>query len=163
MMRMSWPLRYSGSIMNDPSELLPLDPIGLTRQLCEIESTTYHEGAVGDFLGGFSCPARMGGGEDSGGAAARTARARDRAGTCMAAGRARHRIWFFPRTWTPCHRTFRSAKTRNSCMAAEFRTRKESLPRRWRRQRCCGRRAFGLDCCLCPARSATRPAPRRRT
>lgn len=31
----------------------PLDPIGLTRQLCEIESTTYHEGAVGDFLAGF--------------------------------------------------------------------------------------------------------------
>jgi acetylornithine deacetylase len=28
----------------------PLDPIRLTRQLCEIESTTYHEGAVGDFL-----------------------------------------------------------------------------------------------------------------
>lgn len=27
-----------------------IDPIALTRQLCEIESTTYHEGAVGDFL-----------------------------------------------------------------------------------------------------------------
>jgi acetylornithine deacetylase len=27
-----------------------LDPIRLTRQLCEIESTTFHEGAVGDFL-----------------------------------------------------------------------------------------------------------------
>ena len=39
--------------MNDPSELLPFDPIGLTRQLCEIESTTYNEGAVGDFLGDF--------------------------------------------------------------------------------------------------------------
>jgi len=39
--------------MNDRSELIPLDPIGLTRQLCEIESTTYHEGAVGDFLGRF--------------------------------------------------------------------------------------------------------------
>ncbi len=39
--------------MNDRSELIPLDPIGLTRQLCEIESTTYHEGAVGDFLGSF--------------------------------------------------------------------------------------------------------------
>jgi len=33
--------------MND---LSPLDPIRFTRQLCEIESTTYHEGAVGDFL-----------------------------------------------------------------------------------------------------------------
>jgi acetylornithine deacetylase len=33
--------------MND---LSPLDPIRLTRQLCEIESTTYNEGAVGDFL-----------------------------------------------------------------------------------------------------------------
>jgi acetylornithine deacetylase len=46
-------VRYSGSIMNEPSKLLPLDPIGLTRQLCEIESTTYHEGAVGDFLAEF--------------------------------------------------------------------------------------------------------------
>ena len=27
--------------------------MGLTRQLCEIESTTYHEGAVGDFLAEF--------------------------------------------------------------------------------------------------------------
>jgi acetylornithine deacetylase len=27
-----------------------LDPIGLTRQLCDIESTTYFEGPVGDFL-----------------------------------------------------------------------------------------------------------------
>lgn len=35
---------------NDPS--VP-DPLRLTRQLCEIESTTYHEGAVGDFLAGF--------------------------------------------------------------------------------------------------------------
>jgi acetylornithine deacetylase len=30
-----------------------LDPIHFTRQLCEIESTTYHEGAVGDFLEEF--------------------------------------------------------------------------------------------------------------
>jgi acetylornithine deacetylase len=35
------------------SDLSPLDPIRLTRQLVEIESTTYHEGAVGDFLAGF--------------------------------------------------------------------------------------------------------------
>ena len=28
----------------------PLDPISFTRQLCEIESTTYNEGEVGDFL-----------------------------------------------------------------------------------------------------------------
>ncbi len=47
------PLRYSGSIMNDRSNSVPLDPVGLTRQLCEIESTTYHEGAVGDFLAEF--------------------------------------------------------------------------------------------------------------
>jgi acetylornithine deacetylase len=39
--------------MKDRFELIPLDPIVLTRQLCEIESTTYHEGAVGDFLGRF--------------------------------------------------------------------------------------------------------------
>jgi acetylornithine deacetylase len=31
----------------------PLDPIRLTRELCEIESTTYHEGAIGDFLASF--------------------------------------------------------------------------------------------------------------
>jgi acetylornithine deacetylase len=31
----------------------PVEPIRLTRQLCEIESTTYHEGAVGDFLADF--------------------------------------------------------------------------------------------------------------
>jgi acetylornithine deacetylase len=36
--------------MSDP---LPFDPIGFNRQLCEIESTTYHEGEVGDFLAGF--------------------------------------------------------------------------------------------------------------
>ncbi len=40
-------MRYSGSIMD---EFSPLDPIWFTRALCEIESTTYHEGAVGDFL-----------------------------------------------------------------------------------------------------------------
>jgi acetylornithine deacetylase len=39
--------------MNDHSQSLPFDPIELTRKLCEIESTTYHEGAAGDFLGGF--------------------------------------------------------------------------------------------------------------
>ncbi|HKF47003.1 MAG TPA: M20/M25/M40 family metallo-hydrolase [Terracidiphilus sp.] len=31
----------------------PLDPIRLTRELVEIESVTYHEGAVGDFLATF--------------------------------------------------------------------------------------------------------------
>lgn len=34
-------------------DLSPLDPIRFTRQLCEIESTTYHEGRVGDFLEDF--------------------------------------------------------------------------------------------------------------
>jgi acetylornithine deacetylase len=49
-------LRYSVCIMTTPQVnhyLAPLDPIQLTRQLCEIESTTYHEGEVGDFLTGF--------------------------------------------------------------------------------------------------------------
>ena len=41
---------YAGSIM---SELPALDPIRFTRELVEIESPTYHEGAVGDFLAGF--------------------------------------------------------------------------------------------------------------
>jgi acetylornithine deacetylase len=36
--------------MNGPSTL---DPIRFTRELCEIESTTYNEGAVGDFLADF--------------------------------------------------------------------------------------------------------------
>ena len=51
---------YSGSIMTDRisaepnAALIPLlDPIEFTRRLCEIESTTYHEGAVGDFLADF--------------------------------------------------------------------------------------------------------------
>lgn len=50
-------VRYSGSTMTDrlpaasPAE--SIDPIRLTRQLCEIESTTYHEGPVGDFLADF--------------------------------------------------------------------------------------------------------------
>jgi acetylornithine deacetylase len=35
------------------TEKSALDPIALTRQLCEIESTTYHEGEVGDFLAHF--------------------------------------------------------------------------------------------------------------
>ncbi|HZP07351.1 MAG TPA: M20/M25/M40 family metallo-hydrolase [Terracidiphilus sp.] len=39
--------------MIDPLPFAPIDPIGLTRQLCEIESTTYHEGEVGDFLAEF--------------------------------------------------------------------------------------------------------------
>jgi acetylornithine deacetylase len=34
-------------------ELPPLDPIRFTRQLCEIESTTYNEGRVGDFLADY--------------------------------------------------------------------------------------------------------------
>ncbi len=39
--------------MNKGSEPHTIDPVGLTRQLCEIESTTYNEGAVGDFLEQF--------------------------------------------------------------------------------------------------------------
>jgi acetylornithine deacetylase len=52
-------VRYSGIIMsnrqtaNSVDSSAPFDPIGFTRQLCEIESTTYHEGAVGDFLADF--------------------------------------------------------------------------------------------------------------
>jgi acetylornithine deacetylase len=34
-------------------ELSPLDPVRFTQQLCEIESTTYNEGRVGDFLADF--------------------------------------------------------------------------------------------------------------
>jgi acetylornithine deacetylase len=34
-------------------ELPPLDPVRFTQQLCEIESTTYNEGRVGDFLADF--------------------------------------------------------------------------------------------------------------
>ena len=51
---------YSGNIMivrlpadSAAAPIASLDPIGLTRQLCEIESTTYYEGAVGDFLADF--------------------------------------------------------------------------------------------------------------
>jgi acetylornithine deacetylase len=35
------------------SDASPLDPIQLTRELVAIESTTYNEGAMGDFLAGF--------------------------------------------------------------------------------------------------------------
>lgn len=41
---------YALRIMSD---LPALDPIRFTRQLVEVESTTYHEGAVGEFLAGF--------------------------------------------------------------------------------------------------------------
>src|SRR5580698_10571732 len=53
--RESAPLRYSGCIMRESErrESDRIDPIALTRQLCEIESTTYHEGPVGDFLADF--------------------------------------------------------------------------------------------------------------
>jgi acetylornithine deacetylase len=40
-------------MMSDRTPFVPLDPIGLTRQLCEIESTTYNEAAAGDYLAGF--------------------------------------------------------------------------------------------------------------
>jgi acetylornithine deacetylase len=50
-------LGYSKGMMNDRSHLdspqEEIDVIRFTRQLCEIESTTYHEGAVGDFLADF--------------------------------------------------------------------------------------------------------------
>ena len=39
--------------MTDHLPVDRIDPIRLTRQLCEIESTTYNEGAVGDFLADF--------------------------------------------------------------------------------------------------------------
>ena len=39
--------------MNDQVKPQPIDPVGLTRSLCEIESITYHEGTVGDFLSDF--------------------------------------------------------------------------------------------------------------
>jgi acetylornithine deacetylase len=34
-------------------EFPPLDPVRFTEQLCQIESTTYNEGRVGDFLAEF--------------------------------------------------------------------------------------------------------------
>jgi acetylornithine deacetylase len=37
----------------DPQPPIPIDPIELTRELCEFDSTTYQEGAVGDFLASF--------------------------------------------------------------------------------------------------------------
>ena len=40
-------MRYSGCTMHD---VPPLNLVSFTRQLCAIESTTYHEGLVGDFL-----------------------------------------------------------------------------------------------------------------
>jgi len=39
--------------MSNPVSTASIDPVRLTHQLCQIESTTYHEGAVGDFLAEF--------------------------------------------------------------------------------------------------------------
>jgi acetylornithine deacetylase len=39
--------------MSQPDSSQPLDPIRFTLALCQIESTTYNEGAVGDFLAGY--------------------------------------------------------------------------------------------------------------
>ena len=39
--------------MSDPIPAQPLDPIRFTIDLCQIESTTYNEGAAGDFLADF--------------------------------------------------------------------------------------------------------------
>jgi len=39
--------------MIDPAAPASFDPILFTRQLCEIDSTTYHEGAAGEFLAEF--------------------------------------------------------------------------------------------------------------
>jgi len=39
--------------MSEPASAEPIEPVELTRRLCEIESTTYHEGEVGDFLADF--------------------------------------------------------------------------------------------------------------
>ena len=39
--------------MSDCYKALPVDPVELTKSLCEIESTTYYEGPVGDFLADF--------------------------------------------------------------------------------------------------------------
>ena len=44
------PVEYSGNIMSEPQTL---DPIRFTRDLVGIDSTTYHEGAAGDFLAEF--------------------------------------------------------------------------------------------------------------
>src|SRR5580698_11051512 len=49
-------LSYACSIMQNPpaaKTIELLDPVSFTRRLCEIESTTYGEGAVGDFLAEF--------------------------------------------------------------------------------------------------------------
>ncbi len=48
------------------TDLPPLDPVRFTRELCEIESTTYNEGAIGDFLEEFPERTRLDGGENSG-------------------------------------------------------------------------------------------------
>jgi len=47
------PLGYPDCIMEDHLKLSPIDPIALTQQLCQIESTTYNEGAAGDFLADY--------------------------------------------------------------------------------------------------------------
>jgi acetylornithine deacetylase len=46
-------LRYSGCTMSGHISTHAIDPIELTKSLCAIESTTYYEGTVGDFLADF--------------------------------------------------------------------------------------------------------------
>jgi len=59
-MRVMAAVRYSGRAMPNPTapsltkpSIVKLDPLVLTRELAEIDSTTYCEGAAGDFLAEF--------------------------------------------------------------------------------------------------------------
>ena len=150
-------VRYSGSIMNAHP---PLDPIRFTRELCEIESTTYHEGAVGDFLADFLAATRLGRWKRRPSRSPTRAPPPALAGMSMPAWPARRPIWSFPPTWTPFRPTSPSAKTPNSCTAAAFPTPRASSPPRSPLPKPFARQGFGLGCCLSAAKSATRPAPR---
>jgi acetylornithine deacetylase len=46
-------VRYACTIMKRLVRPAPLDPIRLAMELCQIDSTTYQEGAAGDFLASF--------------------------------------------------------------------------------------------------------------
>ena len=125
------------------SDLRALDPIRLTRELVEIESTTYHEGAVGDFLAAFLAgrgwqvektpvpqPLESATGGD--------------AGTSMREGQARLPIWSFPPTWTRFRPTFPSAKTTISCTAVAYPMPRGSLPPSARPPKRCGPQGYRI-------------------
>ena len=143
---------------------MPIDAIDLTRRLVNIESISYHEGAVGAFLADFLAAqgyavermaveqpdlARTPGGG-----------ARTRASTSMPRCPASRPTWFSPPTWTRCRRSSAARRTTSFSTAAALATPREFSPRRSLPRTVCAKRASRWACSSSLARNATRPARR---